>query len=291
MGAPARTLQVETSVPVTPGGGDVLPGGESGDGVATPPEGNFARFSGSRRALTALAPHLIVITIFSTAQVPAVKTWLLDVGTVAFRWPGLDVVDSDGSTISAQTFKFDHLRATGTLLLLSGLLTALYRVSIRGTARAYWENLVKLRWTIVTVASVLGLAFVITISGQTVSLGMALASSGALFALLSPAIGWLGVAITGLDTASNSLFGAMQAAASQQAGLNPVLMASANSTAGVLGKMLAPQNLFVAVAAVGFSVSESQILRKLIGWSVGLLVVTKILIYLQSTPVLDWMVP
>lgn len=240
----------------------------------------------------ALAPYLIVITIFSIAQIPAVKTWLLDVGTVAFRWPGLDVVDSDGSAISAQTFKFDHLRATGTLLLFSGLLTAaLYRVSIRGTARAYWENLVKLRWTIVTVASVLGLAFVMNISGQTVSLGMALASSGAFFALLSPAIGWLGVAITGSDTSSNSLFGAMQAAAAQQAGLNPVLMASANSTAGVLGKMLSPQNLSVAVAAVGVSVSESQILRKLIGWSVGLLVVMTILIYLQSTPVLDWMVP
>ena len=96
----------------------------------------------------------------------------------------------------------------------------------------------------------LALAFVMNLSGQTLSLGMALASTGAFFVFLSPVIGWIGVAITGSDTSSNALFGAMQVKAATEAGLNPLLMASANSTAGVLGKMLSPQNLAVAVAAI-----------------------------------------
>jgi lactate permease len=129
------------------------------------------------------------------------------------------------------------------------------------------------------------------LSGQTTSLGLALASAGGFFALLSPVIGWIGVALTGSDTSSNSLFGQLQVAAAEQTGLPPVLMAAANSSAGVMGKMLSLQNLAVASAAVGLEGAESTLFRKLLGWSLALLAVMIVLVLLQSTPVLGWMVP
>lgn len=240
----------------------------------------------------AVAPYLIIMTIFSIAQIPAVKGWLTAVGSVSFSWPGLDVVDADGNHVAAQKFKLDHLKATGTLLLFSGLITmVLYRVPAAQGLRIYWETVKQLRWTIITVTAVLALSFVMNLSGQTTSLGLALASAGGFFAILSPVIGWLGVALTGSDTSSNSLFGQLQVAAAEQTGLPPILMAAANSSAGVMGKMLSLQNLAVASAAVGLEGAESTLFRKLLGWSLGLLAVMTLLVLLQSTPVLGWMVP
>ncbi|MBN3455825.1 L-lactate permease [Mycobacterium sp. DSM 3803] len=244
-----------------------------------------------RSTLGALAPYLIIIAVFSVSQLPAVKPWLAAHGTWTFHWPGLDVIDATGKPLSAQTFKLDHLKATGTLLLLSGLIVmGLYRISPREALRVYRDTVVSLRFTIVTVTSVLALAFVMNLSGQTQSLGFALASAGGLFALLSPLIGWIGVAITGSDTSSNSLFGLLQATAASHAGLSQVLMAATNSSAGVMGKMLSPQNLAVAAAAVGMVGREGEIFRKLIWWSLGMLTVFTVFVYLQST-VLSWMVP
>lgn len=240
----------------------------------------------------AVAPYLIIMGVFTVAQVPAVKHWLVEVGSVTFRWPGLDVVDPDGDAVGAQTFTLDHLKATGTLLFFSGLATmALYQVGPMRGLRIYRATVVQLRWTIVTVTAVLGLSFVMNLSGQTTTLGAALASTGSFFAALSPLIGWIGVALTGSDTSSNALFGQLQVTAAEQTGLPPVLMASANSSAGVLGKMLSLQNLAVAAAAVGQPGAEPVLFRKLLPWSLGLLVLITILVLLQATPVLGWMVP
>ncbi|MDE8669562.1 L-lactate permease [Pseudarthrobacter oxydans] len=247
---------------------------------------------GPRQIWMAIAPYLIIIAVFSVAQIPAVKAWLTQVGSVTFAWPGLDITDSAGKPVAATKFKLDHLKATGTLLLFSGLLTMLlYKISASQGLRIYRDTVVQLRWTIVTVTAVLGLSFVMNLSGQTTTLGFALASAGGFFALLSPLIGWIGVALTGSDTSSNSLFGQMQATAAEQTGLSPVLMAASNSSAGVMGKMLSLQNLAVASAAVGLDGAEGTLFRKLIGWSLGLLALITVLIFLQSTPVLGWMVP
>lgn len=240
----------------------------------------------------AVAPYLIIMAIFSVAQVPAIKDWLGVVGSVSFKWPGLDIVDAQGKPVAATKFKLDHLKATGTLLMLSGLVTmVLYKIPFRQGARIYGETLVQLRWTILTVSSVLALSFVMNLSGQTTSLGLALASAGGFFAILSPVIGWIGVALTGSDTSSNSLFGHLQVTAAEQTGLSPVLMAASNSSAGVMGKMLSLQNLAVASAAVGLEGAESTLFRKLLGWSLALLAFITVLIFLQSTPILSWMVP
>jgi lactate permease len=245
-----------------------------------------------RDVLMSVAPYAIIMVVFSLAQIPVVKLWLAQFGSVTFAWPGLAVVTLAGEPAAAQTMHLDTLGATGTLLLVSGLLTmALYRIVPRTAVSAYGATLSQLRWTIVTVTAVLGLSFVMNLSGQATSLGVALASAGGFFVVLSPIIGWIGVALTGSDTSSNVLFGPVQVAAAEQVGLPPVLMAAANSSAGVLGKMLSVQNLAVAAAAVGMVGSEGVMLRRLLPWSLGLLALVTVLIVLQSTPVLGWMVP
>ena len=271
--------------------GGTGPGGEDGAAAAEDQDRDNTR-PPARSVWLSVAPYLIIIVVFSLAQIPPIKAWLTQVGGVTFHWPGLDVVNSSGDPVGAQNLRFDHLKATGTLLLISGILTMLlYRIAPAKGVRIYGETLKTLRWTIVTVCSVLALSFVMNLSGQTTTLGVALASAGGFFALLSPLLGWIGVALTGSDTSSNSLFGQLQVAAAEETGLSPTLMAAANSSAGVLGKMLSLQNLAIAAAAVGLNGVEGTLLRKLIGWSLGLLVLMTLLIWLQSTPVLGWMVP
>jgi lactate permease len=126
-------------------------------------------------------------------------------------------------------------------------------------------------------------------SGQTLTIGTWLAGAGGFFAFLSPILGWLGVAVTGSDTSSNALFGALQVTAARESGLNQVLMAAANSSGGVLGKMISPQNLAIGAAAVGLAGQEGDIFRKVLAWSVVLLLFMCVLVYLQSVDVLGWM--
>ncbi|GGH91687.1 L-lactate permease [Arthrobacter liuii] len=244
-----------------------------------------------REIWMAIAPYLVIIAVFSISQIPAIKAWLTAAGGFSFSWPWLDVVGPNGKPASSQIMRFDHLKATGTLLLISGLITlALYRIRFGAGVRIYVKTLAMLRWTILTVCSVLALSFVMNLSGETGTLGVALASAGGIFALLSPVLGWIGVALTGSDTSSNSLFGQLQVTAASHAGLSPVLMAATNSSAGVLGKMLSLQNLAVAAAAVGIEGLESTLFRRLLGWSIGLLALLTVLVLLQ-TNVLAWMVP
>ena len=141
-----------------------------------------------------------------------------------------------------------------------------------------------------TVVTVLSLAYVMNLSGQTITIGLWIAGAGGILAFLSPIIGWLGVAVTGSDTSSNSLFGALQVSAAKEAGLDQTLLAAANSSGGVLGKMISPQNLAIGAAAVGLGGREGELFRQVLKWSIILLLVMCILVYLQSTAVLSWMV-
>jgi lactate permease len=156
--------------------------------------------------------------------------------------------------------------------------------------RVAGKTLDQLKWAIMTVAAVLALAYVMNQSGQTVTLGLWAAGAGSFFAFLSPLIGWLGVAVTGSDTSSNALFGGLQVTAAKDAGLSQTLLAAANSSGGVLGKMISPQNLAIGAAAVGLAGKEGDLFRRVVAWSLLLVLVMCVLVYLQSTPVLDWMV-
>ena len=142
-----------------------------------------------------------------------------------------------------------------------------------------------------TIASVLSLAYVMNLSGQTITIGTWIAGTGAAFAFFSPVLGWLGTAVTGSDTSANALFATLQQTAGKHAGIDPTLLVAANTSGGVVGKMVSPQNLTIAATAVGLLGRESEILRRVIWWSLGLLVVLCLLVGLQSTPVLSWMLP
>lgn len=166
------------------------------------------------------------MAVFAVSQVPAVKR-LLDAGTLAFSWPGLHVVTASGDPSPLTTFRFAWLAAPGSLLLVAGLITvALLRVPPREAVGLYGRTLFELRWAVLTVVGLLALSFTMNASGQVATLGVWMAGAGGLFAVLAPVLGWLGVALTGSDTSSNSLFGALQVAAAQRAGLDPVLLAA-----------------------------------------------------------------
>ena len=300
---PSHVLAAEPAAGTVDAG--VAAGGGSASRTAGTTSGSGSRGSAGSTATAAqvhdsgadvaraYAPYLVIIVIFSIINLPSVKAFLADPPwTVSFSWPGLTILSASGDPVSSTTFVFNWLPAAGTMMILAGLITAvILKVSPAQMARTYVRTYVELKSAIITVMAVLALAYVMNQSGQTVSLGAWLAQTGGAFAVLSPILGWIGVAVTGSDTSANALFGALQVQTASQAGLDPVLMAAANSSGGVLGKMVSPQNLAIAAAAVGMAGREGDIFRKVIGWSLVLLVLMCIIIGLQSTPVLSWMVP
>ncbi|MFD8965415.1 L-lactate permease [Streptomyces sp. NPDC059568] len=241
--------------------------------------------------LRAYAPYGLIVVIFSVAQIPPVKD-LLAKATQVFDWPFLDVADSVGEPVGANVFSLPLVATGGTLVLLAGLFTAAVLGVRAGDAAREWAGTVyELRYAILTVTSVLALAYVMNLSGQAATIGHFVAAAGAGLAFLSPILGWFGVAVSGSDTSANALFGALQVTAANESGLSPELLAAANSSGGVLGKMISPQNLTIACAAVGLAGKEGDLLRKVLPWSVGLLLVMCLIVMGQSTAVLGWMLP
>jgi lactate permease len=287
--AEPSTAESSTAAPAS-----VAVGGGAGSGAGTRADETAPVVEDSRADVArAYAPYLVIIAIFSITNITAVKDALAqEPWTYAFDWPGLHVSNTAGVPVTTTTFLLNWLPAAGTLMIIAGLVTSvILRVSPSTMARTYVGTYVELRTAIITVMAVLGLAYVMNLSGQTGSMGAWLAGAGGAFAILSPILGWIGVAVTGSDTSSNALFGALQVQTAQQAGIDPTLMAAANSSGGVLGKMVSPQNLAIAAAAVGIAGREGDIFRKILGWSLVLLALMCVIVALQSTPVLDWMVP
>jgi lactate permease len=280
---PGETLGGAEPTPVIAGGAADEPTPEFAGRVAHP--------DARSEVVRAWAPYAIIIAVFVLAQINPIKGWI-DQPTKIVNWPGLHITSASGKASTLPQFKINWLNAAGSLLLISGVLTAIaLKVSVGRALRAYGATLVQLRWAIVTVMAVLGLAYVMNASGQTITLGTWMAGAGWFFAFLSPVLGWLGTAVTGSDTSSNSLFGALQVAAAGKAHLSPVLMAASNSSGGVLGKMVSPQNLAIAAAAVGMDGKEGDIFRRVIVWSLVFLAGMCVLALLQSVAVLSWMVP
>ncbi len=251
--------------------------------------------------IKAFSPYAIIVVIFSIAQLQfknfnvkdyitppkAITNWT----TFKPAWPGLHLLGVNGKPIST-VFAINWLGATGTLLFISGILTALVLgVGPVRAARIYGRTIRQFNWAILTILTVFALAFVMQFSGQTSTLGLFLSKAGGFFAFLSPIVGWFGVAITGTDAGSNQLFGGLQTQAATSLKASPYLFGAANSSGGVLAKMISPQNLAIGTAAIDQVGQEGNLFRKVIGWSVGLLLLLCVLVYLQSTPVLSWMLP
>jgi lactate permease len=262
-------------------------------GVSAEELASRARALTPARIVMALFPYLLVIAVFSVAKlVPAVKDFLAGTDR-KIPWPGLDghVLTVAGKVSTSTVYTLPWLSSPGTLLLLCSLVVAaVYRVSMSTWAREAGATAHKMRFAFLTVASVLALAYVMNLSGQTITIGAWIAGAGAAFAYLSPLLGWLGTAVTGSDTSANALFATLQQTAAQKAGLDPTLLVAANTSGGVVGKMISPQNLTIAATAVGLVGREAAILRKVLPWSIGLIVLMCLLVGLQSS-VLAWMLP
>ncbi|GED57770.1 lactate permease LctP family transporter [Brevibacillus formosus] len=206
--------------------------------------------------------------------------------------PGLHnlIIDVNGKPIAA-LFKLEVLAAAGTAILLAAIVTKfIVSISWRDWLATFGETLNELKFPLLTIASVVGFAYVANASGMSTTLGMALAGTGMLFPFFSPFLGWLGVFITGSDTSSNLLFGNLQKVTATSVGMEPVLALAANTSGGVAGKMISPQSIAVACAAVGLAGKESDLFRFTVKHSLLLVVIIGIITYLQSN-LLSWMVP
>src|SRR2546421_1946369 len=269
----------------------------SGGTAAAPPPDNTAPDNTAPDSpgeiARAYAPYLVIIAVFSIANIGPIKTALTKrPWSFSFHWPGLDILTTAGKPLSSMTFAFAWLSTPGTLMLIAGVLTALgLRLAPGPAVKAYLDTYVELRWAILTGMAVLALPYLLNQSGQTNTLSALLATAGTVFVFLSSILGWLGVAVTGSDTSSNALFGALQVQTAARTGLDPVLLAAANSSGGVMGKMISPQNLAIAAGAVGVAGKEGDIFRKVFGWSLVLLLFMCLIVTRQGTPVLSWMVP
>lgn len=206
--------------------------------------------------------------------------------------PGLHnlIIDVNGKPIAA-LFKLEVLAAAGTAILLAAVVTKfIVSISWKDWLATFGETLNELKFPLLTIASVVGFAYVANASGMSTTLGMALAGTGMLFPFFSPFLGWLGVFITGSDTSSNLLFGNLQKVTATSVGMEPVLALAANTSGGVAGKMISPQSIAVACAAVGLAGKESDLFRFTVKHSLLLVVIIGIITYLQSN-LLSWMVP
>jgi lactate permease len=216
-------------------------------------------------------------TSFGGLFAPAFKIPYLH--NMVFRAPPLVPKPTPETAIYA----FNYLSATGTALLITGILSGLLLgLNLKRLAGIYLKTLKRVRFSLLTIAAMLALGFTTRYSGSDSTMGLALASTGRLFPFFSPMLGWLGVALTGSDTSSNVLFGNLQRVSAQQLGISPILTAASNSSGGVMGKMIDAQSIVVAGVATGQVGQEGKILRYVFFHSLALAILVGILVLLQA---------
>ncbi|AKE41656.1 L-lactate transport [Corynebacterium kutscheri] len=268
------------------------------------------QLTGGRVGL-ALFPYLLVVVVFSITSLWRIGVDIpaaLKSTNIVIGWPGLHghILTPAGEPVTNTLFNFNWLSTPGTILFFCAVIIALvysltsspggangdkeFPMTMGKAFKILAEGVVKLRWAALTIAAVMGLAYVMNMSGQTAAIGAFLAATGAVFPLLSPILGWLGTWVTGSATSGNALFSQMQSATASQVGVEPTLLVAANTSGAALGKMVSPQTLTIAANAVSMENGESKIMAQAWKYSIGLLAVLCILVYLQSTPVLGWMV-
>jgi len=234
-------------------------------------------------------PWIILSVLVFLWGLPQVKTFLDGLSIFRFPIDGLHnlvqrvppVVAKP--TAEAAVYVLNWLSATGTGILISALIAGkLVGASFGQMARVYWETLVKVRFSLMTIAAMLALGFTTRYSGLDATLGLAFAHSGVLYPFFGTLLGWVGVALTGSDTASNVLFGSLQRISSEQLGLNPTLMGAANSSGGVMGKMIDAQSIVVAAVATNYHGKEGVILRYVFFHSIALACLVGVLVTLQA---------
>ncbi len=241
----------------------------------------------------AWSPFIIMTIVVIAWGLDPVKHVLNSIGQIKFYLPGLkdSILSSDGTPLLIKPFTFNYLSNAGTSILVAGLISLpLMGMGLKSALRAYFLTLKQLKFSLITIASILGFAFIVNNSGMSITMAMALAGTGALFPFFSPVLGWLGVFLTGSDTSSNALFCKLQYSSAQAIAVDPVITVAANASGGVCAKMISPQSIAVGVAAVGMVGKESDLFRFTVKHSFIMLLLVCILTVLQAY-VIHWAVP
>ncbi len=186
-------------------------------------------------------------------------------------------------TAENAVFNFNFLSASGSGILFASIIAGFAMgYSVRGLLRVYWKTLRLVSASLLTIAAMMAIGFTTRYSGMDATLGLAFAKTGFLYPFFGTMLGWLGVALTGSDTSSNVLFGSLQKITATQLGLSPTLMAAANSSGGVMGKMIDAQSIVVASTATRWYGHEGDILRYVFFHSLALATLVGILVLLQA---------
>jgi lactate permease len=222
----------------------------------------------------------------------ALESWVLK-----FHVTGLDNLVLKNAPIVKKPapyeaiYKLDILSATGTAILIAALISiVVLRMSAKAAVETFSETLKELRFPILSIGFVLGFAFIANYSGLSSTLALALSKTGHLFPFFSPFLGWIGVFLTGSDTSANALFSNLQYITAQQIGVKEVLLVAANTTGGVTGKMISPQSIAIACAAVGLVGKESDLFRFTVKHSLFFVIIVGVITYVQAY-FLTWMIP
>ena len=238
------------------------------------------------------APFLLLSVFVAAWGINNVQTAMNQIFLVKLPIEGLDkmVIDDVGKS-KAAVYTFNGLSAAGTAILLAWFFCIpVMGASIRTALDVAGNTLKQLRWPIVTIATILGFAYIMNYSGMAITLGHAFASTGWFFPFFAAFLGWLGVFMTGSDTSTNALFGKLQAVTAHQLGINPLITVNANTCGGVTGKMISPQSISVATAATNMVGKEYEIFRFTLKHSLILCTVVGIICMLQAY-VFTWIVP
>ena len=234
----------------------------------------------------AWSPFLVLTIIIFVWTLKPVKAY--------FKVPLIhnNIINSISHKEIAAVFKLDLIGSIGTGILVAALLSKfIIKLSWKDTFKTFVETFSEVKLALLTICFVVGFAYIMNASGMSNTLGSALAATGKAFLVLSPALGWIGVFITGSDTSANLLFGKLQQVTANGVGMDPLVAVAANASGGVVGKMISPQSIAVAAAAVGLVGKESDLLKFTVKHSFFLLIIVCIIVYLQASGILGWMIP
>jgi lactate permease len=253
-------------------------------------EGQIEEVVYSRKKIVeAWIPWILLSVLIFIWGLPILKTHLNEISAPKIQVAWLHNVVQRVPPVAPQklpepaVFTLNWLSATGTGILVAALIAGvIMRFSAGELLRTYLQTIYRVRFSLVTIAAMLSLGYVTKYSGTDATLGLALAKTGPLYPFFGTLLGWLGVALTGSDTASNVLFGSLQKITSQQIGISPVLMCAANSSGGVMGKMVDAQSIVVATTATNYYGKEGQILRYVFLHSIVLAILVGLLVTLQA---------
>jgi lactate permease len=243
--------------------------------------------------LRAWSPFIIMTLMVIAWGLGPVKAALNSAGSVKFMIPGLEkaILKADGSVLAIKAFDFNYLSSPGTAVLVAALISIpLIGMRFMEGLKVYLATLNQLKFPFITIASVVGFAFIANNSGMSNTMAMALAGTGVLFPFFSPVLGWLGVFLTGSDTSSNALFCRLQYTSAEAIGVDPVITVSANASGGVTGKMISPQSIAIGTAAVRLVGKESELFRFTVKHSFLMLFVICVLTVMQAY-LIGWIVP